>query len=283
MTQEKSFEFIDGIKCYNPESAQIYHDYPNEGFAIADKLEKASFWCRSRNRILKRILLKYKLANTITHFLELGCGTGFFLRELAKDNRFELTGSDIYLAGLKYAKAKLPDTTFIQLDATSNHTQEKYDIIGAFDVIEHIENDSAVIANVYRSLHDGGYFIITVPQYQFLWSKLDELVKHKRRYRRSELLAKLRDAGFEISFQSSFVFTLFPLMLLSRMLDRRHASVDDSCATDLESRVKLPSVINWIFNKLMYVDECLIRWSVSLPVGGSLLVVARKANTRSEF
>lgn len=268
------FKIIEGIKCYNPEIAEAYKNYPSAGFDVIEKQEKAIFWCRSRLRLLKSIIAKYSKKNT--SFLELGCGTGFFIRELSKNLNLKIIGSDIYLTGLKYAQKKSPDIEFIQLDATSNCISEKFDIIGAFDVIEHIENDEAVIANVYHSLTEGGYFIITVPQYQFLWSKLDELVKHQRRYSKTELFTKLNKNGFTIAFHSSFVFTLFPLMYLSRFFDKKHIPTNEFSADEFEKRVRLPKFLDWIFDKLMYIDEYLIGLGLSLPFGGSLLVVGKK-------
>lgn len=274
--EASDYEMIDGIKCYNPEAAKAYDDYPSEGFALTDKIEQASFWCRSRSRILKNILTKYADKNSKTKFLELGCGTGFFLRDLVTANNFEITGSDIYLAGLKYAKEKLPHVEFVQIDATSNYMHKKFDMIGAFDVIEHIEDDQIVLSNINASLEFHGHFIVTVPQYPFLWSNLDEIVKHKRRYRRQELLDKLRASNFEIVYVSSFVFALFPLMLVTRLLDRRSSSLADENNDDMEARVKFPRVLNWAFDKIMRIDELLIKIGFSLPIGGSLLVVARK-------
>jgi SAM-dependent methyltransferase len=273
---EGSFQVIDGIKCYNPESALNYDDYPSEGFALTDKYEQTSFWCRSRTRLLNQIISKYTANKEKIRFLELGCGTGFFIRELVKQRHIDITGSDIYLAGLKYAKSKSPDIDFVQIDATSNYMHQQFDMIGAFDVIEHIDDDVSVIKNINRSLQPNGLFVVTVPQYQFLWSQLDELVKHKRRYSKTDLITKLEAAGFEIEYQSSFVTVLFPLMLLSRLLDRNKSANQQSSEADIENRVKLPNIVNWAFDKLMRIDEFLIRCGFSMPFGGSLLVVARK-------
>ena len=63
--------------------------------------------------------------------------------------------------------------------------QGEFDIVGAFDVLEHIENDELVMQGVRNALRPGGLFLVTVPQYQWMWSALDEIVHHKRRYSRS--------------------------------------------------------------------------------------------------
>lgn len=278
--ETRSHILIEGIKCYDPEQCQRYVDYPDDGFDLTGELENSSFWCRSRNRILKAILLKYCASRTRPRFLEVGCGTGYLLRELVRDCDFEVTGSEVYLRGLIYAKDKLPGVELIQVDARRIPFREEFDVIGAFDVIEHIDDDEAVIASVCHALKSGGYFVVTVPQYQFLWSPLDDLVKHKRRYERREMLTKLRKSGFEVVFASSFVCTLFPLMLVSRVLDRGIAC-DANSKEEFERRVSLPASLNWLFDKVMRIDEALIGWGISLPVGGSLLVVARKGLSSS--
>ncbi|PJD93183.1 MAG: SAM-dependent methyltransferase [Legionella sp.] len=274
MIVNKPYTLIDGIKCYDPEIAQNCKNYPSAGFDVVDKQEQNIFWCRSRSRLLKRVIAKYLKPNG--SFLEIGCGTGFFIRELAKNSSYKITGSDVHLSGLKYAQEKSPETEFVQLDATSNYISEKFDVIGAFDVIEHIKDDEAVLLNAYHSLVKGGTLILTVPQYQFLWSKLDELVKHQRRYSKTELFAKLHQQGFDVVFQSSFVFVLFPLMLVSRLLDKKHVPDQEFSSDEFKKRVKFPKLLNWVMDKLMYIDEFFIRLGVSLPYGGSLLVVARK-------
>ena len=272
--EKTNYTLIEGIKCYHPDQCRQYTDYPDEGFDLTGELEESSFWGRSRNRLLKQLLLAYCGAENKTRFLEIGCGTGFFLRDLARYNNFEITGSEVYLKGLQYTRDKVPGVEFIQLDARSMPFRDEFDAIGAFDVIEHIDDDEAVMASVHRALTAGGYFIVTVPQYMFLWSTLDELVRHKRRYSRAELRDKLRRNGFELVYDSSFVFVLFPLMLVSRLLDRSTPGADSKA--EFERRVKMPHIVNWLFDKMMRIDEALIRFGVSLPFGGSLLVVVRK-------
>jgi hypothetical protein len=104
---------------------------------------------------------------------------------------------------------------------------------------------------------------------------LDEIVKHKRRYSRRELVLKLKNNGFKIDYATSFIFVLFPLMLISRLFDkRRDQSQSDEQA--LEKRTLFPGIVNAIFDFFMRIDEGLIRSGASLPFGGTLVIVARK-------
>ena len=187
----------------------------------------------------------------------------------------EITGSEIYLKGLAYAKKNLPSVDFVQFDVTQGKIGEQFHIITAFDVLEHIENDNAALSNISQMLKKDGVLIVSVPQYMFLWSKLDEIVKHKRRYSRRELVAKLKANDFDISYVTSFLFILFPLMLISRLFDK----ADDELPTnerELKKRVTFSGFLNRIFDFIMKFDEALISKGVSLPFGGTLVAVARK-------
>ena len=270
MSDSLQYTVVDGIKCFSPEVANAYADYPDSGFDLTDKGGESSFWVRSRNRLFKSIVHDNLAPTGKTSFLEIGCGTGRFIQQIVENENLEITGSEIYLKGLLYAKKNLPNVDFIQFDVTQGVVGEDFDLIAAFDVIEHIENDVAAISNINKMLHKGGGLIITVPQHMFLWSKLDEIVKHKRRYSRRELVVKLQENGFDISYCTSFLFVLFPLMLISRMFDKGHdESQSDEVA--LEKRASFSNVLNWIFDLFMRIDEVLIRLGISLPFGGTLV------------
>lgn len=275
MSDKLQYTMIEGIKCFSPEVASDYSDYPDGGFELTDRTAQDSFWVRSRSRLFKSIIRKNLASKNKTKFLEIGCGTGDFLRELVDDKRLEITGSEIYLKGLVYAKQNLPTVDFVQFDVTQGKVGDNFDMITAFDVIEHIENDEMAISNMSEMLSPGGTLIISVPQHMFMWGKLDEIVKHKRRYSRKELINKLEKNGLAIQKSTSFVFTLFPLMFLSRLLDRKldKSSPDE---VELEKRVKFSKISNRIFDFFMRIDETLISLGVSLPFGGTLLVVAQK-------
>lgn len=275
MKDNLQYTMVEGIKCFSPEVASTYTDYPDSGFDLTDKNAESSFWVSSRNRLFKSIIQRYLLPARKTKFLEIGCGTGDFIRQIVENKMLEITGSEIYLKGLQYAKKNLPDVDFIQLDVTQGSIGERFDMIAAFDVIEHIENDAAALENIYQMLSKDGVLLISVPQHIFLWSRLDEIVKHKRRYSRRQLVAKLEKNGFAVDYATSFLFILFPLMLVRRLLDKgqdhSHSSEDA-----LEKRVKFPGVVNWIFDQFMRIDEMLINRGFSLPFGGTLLIAARK-------
>ncbi len=146
------------------------------------------------------------------------------------------------------------------------------DAIGAFDVIEHITDDEKVIANIYMSLKKGGYVFISVPQYMFMWSYLDDLACHKRRYSRSELVDKIEKAGFKIEYVTGFVFLLFPLMWFSRIINGKNPKNSKNEFSELSTS----KTINNLLTIFMRFDEILIKHGIKLPWGGSLMIVGKK-------
>jgi len=271
----QTFVEIEGFRCYAPDVALACDDYPSDGFDVTARIEARSFWCRTRNSVLRGVFDRFVDQSRQVDVLEIGCGTGNVLRELRHIPNLRLTGSEVYLQGLRYARAGMSDLTFIQLDATHMPFDHAFDVIGAFDVLEHIDADVEVMRGVHRSLRPGGLFILTVPQHPWMWSTLDDIVQHKRRYRRRDLLDKLAGAGFSVSYATSFVTTLFPFMAASRLVDRLRPKTRDS-ADAFASEVILPRPINWVFDKVMRVDEVALRMGATLPFGGSLLVVAQR-------
>jgi SAM-dependent methyltransferase len=277
MSGKLPYTVIDGIKCYSPEVANSYTDYPDNGFDLTDKHAESSFWVSSRNRLFKRLLELHLMPIGKTKLLEIGCGTGDFLKYLAVNNNLVITGSEIYLKGLQYAKKNLPNVDFVQFDVTKGEIGTLFNVITAFDVIEHIDDDNVALFNISQMLDKKGILIVSVPQHMFLWSNLDEIVKHKRRYSKKELITKLKNNNFEIEYATSFIFVLFPFMLISRLLDKKiNRSQLDTLA--LEKRVKFPRALNKMLDFLIRADEFLIKLGVSLPFGGTLVVIARKCS-----
>jgi SAM-dependent methyltransferase len=276
MPNAGAFVEIDGFRCYAPAMARECADYPSEGFDVTAEVEASSFWCRSRNRILRQIVERYTDRSRQLAMLEIGCGIGGVIAELRHISNLSLTASEVYVQGLQYARSRFPDVDFIQLDAADMPFRDEFDVVGAFDVLEHIQADDRVIEGVHQALRPGGVFVVTVPQYQWMWSTLDEIARHKRRYSRRGLLSKLRARRFDVLFCSSFVTTLFPAMAASRLLSRmRPAQADIRKA--FASEVTLSPVANRLCDWVMRIDEGALNAGISLPFGGSLLVVARKA------
>jgi SAM-dependent methyltransferase len=234
------------------------------------ELEARNFWFRARNRLILWALKSY--FSGAKTFLEIGCGTGFVLSGVATANpSLGLSGSEISVAGLTYASRRIPSADFFQMDARAIPFVDEFDVIGAFDVLEHIEKDEVVLDQMYRAIRPGGGTLLTVPQHNFLWSRMDEHACHVRRYTAKDLAAKVHAAGFRVERMTSFVALLLPLMLASRTLQ---PAADE--AYEPLAELRIGRLTNILLEKVMSIERLAIRAGLSFPAGGSLLLVARK-------
>jgi SAM-dependent methyltransferase len=260
---------IDGFPAFAPELAAEGGGFRPEYFEQLAALEAASFWFRARNDLIAWACQTYFPA--ASRFLEIGCGTGYVLSRVAEVfPSAQLTGSEVFTAGLAVARRRVPQAELCQMDARRIPFASHFDLVGAFDVLEHVDEDEQVVAEIHRALRSGGGLVLTVPQHAWLWSRQDELACHVRRYAASDLEQKLVRAGFEPLFRTSFVALLLPLMWLSRRL--RDAAGDE----DASSELRTGKVADAILGAVMAVERALIRSGLRFPVGGSLLLVARK-------
>ncbi|MBI5659360.1 MAG: methyltransferase domain-containing protein [Nitrosomonadales bacterium] len=236
------------------------------------EVDPTHFWFVSRNRILGDVLRKRFAAPT--NVLEMGCGTGFVLSGLhATFPQARLSGSDILTEGLAFTARRAPSAFLFQMDARHIPFREEFSLIGAFDVLEHIEEDESVLAQMYQACKPGGGIVLTVPQHRWLWSRVDDFAHHKRRYTRAELIEKVTRASFRIEYATSFVSLLLPLMLASRGLKKSGANMDKQME---EVGLKIGRLTNAVLGAVMQIERGLIRLGLSFPFGGSLLLVARK-------
>lgn len=261
---------VDGFPAYAPDLAYGGGGYEADLFAKLAPLEESNFWFRARNTLLMWALGKY--GPSFHSFLEIGCGTGYVLSGVAKQfPHATLYGSEIFVDGLAFASTRVPSAELMQMDARKIPYFEEVDVIGAFDVLEHIEEDEQVLDEMRGALEPGGLLMISVPQHRWLWSPADDHAFHVRRYTKPELHTKIRAAGFEILRSTSFVSFLLPAMLLSRLKSSKGQGEYD--ATD---ELKLPKILNAVFYGIMRLELGLIKLGINFPVGGSRLVVARK-------
>jgi SAM-dependent methyltransferase len=231
-------------------------------------LEDKSFWFRSRNRLVQWALARY--FRDATSFLEVGCGSGYVLAGIADNNpNLRLVAAEMFDRGLEIARRRVPTAEFLQADAERLPYRDEFDVIGAFDVLEHIDNDVEALAEFRQALSPGGGLLLTVPQHPILWHALDDYSQHKRRYRRREMTNKLAAAGFEVIRTTSFVSLLLPAAFVSRRL-KRDPTHFDPCSEFRNS----PS-LDRLLQSAMDIERLTIRWGVDWPLGLSLLVIAR--------
>lgn len=260
-----------GFAMLAPALAREGGGFKPEYFAELATLEAGNFWFQSRNALIVHALERH--IPHLRSFLEIGCGTGFVLSGIAVNfPDTTLTGSEIFSAGLSYAAKRVPKAEFVQMDARCIPFESHFDAVGAFDVLEHIAEDEAVLAQIRRSIKPGGVIVLTVPQHPWLWSTQDEMACHVRRYTAKELQRKVEGAGFAVLWETSFVSLLLPMMWLSRRFGRRKQAQ----AFDTLAELKIGDIPNYLFRAVMNIERFMLAWGMRFPVGGSRLLIARK-------
>lgn len=241
-----------------------------EAFVQLAELEDRSWWFRARNRLIEQTVRRF--FPHAASVLEIGCGTGYTLNALHRAlPRAELTGTELFEEGLVVSRGRWPDIRLMQADARALPFGSEFDLVGAFDVLEHIDDDATALSELRRVLKPGGGVIITVPQHRWLWSAADEYGHHQRRYSRAELISRVETAGFSVRMVTSFVTLLLPAMMLSRMSSQiRHQTVEDF---DPRAEFQIPRLVDRAFEVLADAERHAIGRGRSLPFGGSLLLV----------
>ena len=263
-------EELDGFLNYAPRLNSDQGGYKAKFYDEYAHLEETHFWFSVRCRLIVWAFGRY--GSNQSSFFEIGCGTGFVLKALNQAfPKLQLKGSEMLTSGLQYASKRLSAATFIQMDARNIPYVDEFEAIGAFDVLEHIEEDVVVLQQACEALKRDGVLFVTVPQHNWLWSSVDDYSCHVRRYSAKELHQKIESTGFKILRSTSFVSLLIPVMTLSRATKRHPDNPIDPLA-----ELQISPFMNCLLCMLMSVEAWLIRLGVSFPIGGSRLVVAQK-------
>lgn len=265
---------LDGILTFAPELADTLTGFDPKSFSALNQSEDGHYWFEPRNRLITTLIRRY--FPNASRYLEIGCGTGFVLRGVREAlPNATLIGSEIHPSGLAHARRRLADAAsvqFIQMDARRIPARAAFDLVGAYDVIEHIEEDERVLAELHAALAPAGGAVIAVPQHPFLWSQADELGHHVRRYRRGELEAKMHGAGFEILFSASYTALLLPLMAASRMRRSRPEQLEALLKREFDVAPPVNAALSAVLQAEVTLTLAGLRW----PAGGSRIVIGRK-------
>lgn len=259
-----------------PDLDAVDEGMPLEGFDLLASAEDGHFWFVSRNELIGWLVGQF--ATDAKHVLELGCGTGFVISALRQAlPEATITGSELHSRGLETAhKRHGSSVELIQMDARHSGLSNALDLVGAFDVLEHIPEDEAVLAGIAKMLRPGGKLIATVPQHPWMWSSADDVAHHVRRYKRGELSQKVERAGLRTVYTSSFVTLAFPLMIASRLLERVRRPGGRSLEDVMADEFKISPAMNTMLFAICQIEHRLRKVGVPLPFGGSQVLVAER-------
>lgn len=229
------------------------------------RIERTHWWFCARREILTEELRRMEIAPG-ARILEVGCGTGGNLGMLSKFG--DVTGLEPDDESRAYAQREtgVPVVGGF-LPGPLPDLGAPFDVVAAFDVIEHLDDDLASLIALKDRLKPGGRMIATVPAHPWMWSEHDVVHHHKRRYRRSAFVDLFQRAGMPLRRMTYFNSLLFPPIAAVRLIKRGGSSEGDD-------RVPSP-LVNRALGSVFALEKTLLAAS-DLPFGVSLLAVAEK-------
>lgn len=223
-----------------------------------DEIERSHWWFAGRRAVILAALQRFVRPGS--RVLDFGCGAGGLTVEIART--YDVMGVDFSAPPLEVARSR---GLSVQLLKSTDALPTGFDAACAFDVIEHVDDDSAELRRLAASLRPGGVVMVTVPAYRMLWGRMDEVAGHLRRYRLRGLDRVVRAAGLTRLHASYFNMWLFPAIAAGRLagFPRENHEID------LPAR-PINSALRALFE-----TEAPLASRMTLPFGVSILYLAR--------
>ena len=201
-----------------------------------------------------------------TNLLDIGAGVGTQSRLLKDEFGFHVIAVEQSTYGSKKCRENGLET--LQENATNlSLDNDTIDAVIAMDVLEHVQEDDKALSEIFRVLKDDGIFFITVPAFQFMWSKHDEAVQHARRYSKREITHKLQESGFLVTNIRYWNSIVFPIALIKRLFNLGKS--------DLNAQ---PRIINYILTRVIRIERK-NKYCGYFP-GTSIILTARKIRNK---
>ncbi|MGH2612802.1 MAG: class I SAM-dependent methyltransferase [Rhabdochlamydiaceae bacterium] len=267
----------DGI-LYSPINSRV--SFPDEGNENCFEVEDTSFWFKHRNNCIIAAIKNHPPALNEEIF-DVGGGNGFVSRGI-QESGFPVVLVEPGKNGAKNAKKRGIKNIICSTLQDAKFKKSSLSAVGAFDVVEHIENDVEFLREINQILVPSGKLYITVPAYQFLWSFDDEFGGHHRRYTISNFTHKLCDSGFEVEFATYF-FRFLPLpILLLKTIPHKFGIKSMVTPEKVQNDHSLSnSFVQKIIQKFLRREISNIENEKRMSFGGSCLIVARKKTDMS--
>lgn len=235
-------------------------------------LEREHWWFQARAEILMSHIGQIFNHKKDLKILNIGAATGYSSQllmqfgavssvEFDKDC-YEFTRDTV---GIPIINASILELPF---------EDESFDLVCAFDVIEHVEDDKLAVREMARVCKKGGVFMVTVPAFMFLWSEHDVVNHHFRRYTAAQLRGVTAENSASI-FLSYFNFWLFfPIALVRLIKGKGKEKTSEEAQSDF--RMVKNAGINRLFYRIFKSENFFLKRFIKLPVGVSILSSWRK-------
>ena len=244
------------------------------------RAEERHWWFRARRRILTEVLRQALPGGEATRsgraIADVGCGTGGMVELLSRFGT--VTGVDEAPEAREYC-ARRGLSRILSPDEWER-SGERYDLVTAFDVVEHVDDETAFLRRLAGHLRPGGRWLVTVPAYSFLWSSFDEMNHHRRRYTRGSLVHSLGAAGLRAERATYMNCLLLPPVVAGRLLEKLGGNdPTDAAARDRAlARWFKVGPLNGILEGIFAAER---HWLAhrDLPAGSSVLAWGRVETT----
>lgn len=253
----------------------MQHDYYREYY----DLERQHWWFVAREKIISNYIKKLITDKTLNQndlkILNVGCGPGRSSQYLSTFG--EVTSVEYDKDCCEFASEKtglkIINGSITELPFDHNF----FDLVCAFDVIEHVENDQLAVSEMKRVVKNNGVILITVPAFMSLWSHHDVINHHFRRYKLNEI-EKLFDKSSDGNkiYTSYFNFFLFPPIFLIRTISNLIKSGKNRPGSGSDFETFKPGITNDLLYKIMHFESKLINQNFKLPFGVSIIYSWKK-------
>ena len=237
-------------------------------------IEEDLWWYRGRRSVCMALLERHLAGRVDARILDVGCGTGFNMKELARFG--QVSGVDFADEALAYCRGRgLAEVR--QGDAARLPYEDgAFDLVTAFDLIEHLDGDVVALQEFHRVTRPGGALLVYVPALPFLFSYHDRVAQHRRRYWKRQLTQRLQTAGYEVRACSHVNFFILPAITAINLALRLFPT-----RTHFEMKVPIAPV-NRLLTRLSALEVPLILGR-GLPLGSSLVALAVRPTESSPF
>ena len=235
----------------------------NITFSRQIKNQEKHWWFQARKKIIDQIISNIRLKKK-NNILDFGAGSGVNLDMLAKYGLVDIHEQN------KFARSIIKKNKKIKrLYSSLNIKKKFYDLILVADVIEHVKQPEKLLKELKKFLKKDGRILITVPAYQFLFSKKDKVLGHYRRYNKKLLKDELSEFKIEnISYFNTFLcIPIIIMTLLNKFLKRNYIK-------------EVETTPHYILNKLCYIIFTAEKYSIkyfNLPFGISIYILVKNA------
>jgi SAM-dependent methyltransferase len=230
----------------------------------------------SRNHAMAEI--ERCLPSRPSTILEVGCSSGFLLKDITKSlPQYRLVGADYTIGTLRALAPRVPGIPLVQFDLTRCPLPDKFaDVSVLLNVLEHIDDHELAMRHLFRITKPGGAVVIELPAGSSCYDVYDRVLMHHRRYDMAELCALLEKAGFVIDHKSHLGFFLFPAFYLTKKLNQfRYPNGGNFDEQELVKKMMGSAKSSPLMRLVMRVEDAL-RPYIYYPFGIRCLVTCRR-------